>query len=116
MPKMLDAQQLPSVLLVDCAHERSRLGVGALLGQLLENLKAATGGDFDETIAAPEAPDKMLFLYSTHGNTLLLCIYLSRKFPSFTWLACVSGLRIGGLFADFCDVYNACISCIITGR
>jgi 2-phosphoxylose phosphatase len=45
-----------------------RLGSGALIGQLLENMIAGTGDEFDSTIAAPEAQDKRIFMYSGHGE------------------------------------------------
>jgi hypothetical protein len=48
-----------------------RLGSGALIGQILENMLAGTSEDFDTNIAAPEIEEKRVILYSGHGELLV---------------------------------------------
>ena len=56
----MDARRVSHVY--DC-----RLGSGALIQQLLENM-LSKAGTYDEDLAAPGAAEKLIFLYSAHGK------------------------------------------------
>ncbi|KAG5175195.1 histidine phosphatase superfamily [Tribonema minus] len=51
-------------------HVVARLGSGALVGQLLENMQAATSSTFDAKVASPAGKDGVFFLYSGHDDTI----------------------------------------------